>query len=107
MYCMNFKEIISNECRLKGYSQKTIDAYTHHVEKFLASKQSPREYLLALIEKNKSDETVRSAGFAVKFYLQTLQQNSPDIQQLLNNLPNVKREKKLPAVLSKLEFKKE
>ncbi|MFH1425173.1 MAG: tyrosine-type recombinase/integrase [archaeon] len=93
--------LVSQECKLKGYSQKTIKSYLHHIEKFLASKKTPRDYLLSLIEKNKSDETVKSAGFAVKFYLKTIKEGSSDVENLLNNLPNVKREKKLPVILSK------
>jgi site-specific recombinase XerD len=101
---MNFREIIADECRLKGYSQKTIDSYIHHTEKFLASKKPVREYLLSLIASNKSDETIRSAGFAVKFYLNTIKNDSSEIQNILDNLPNVKREKKLPIILSKEEI---
>ncbi len=86
--------LISQECKLKGYSQKTIKSYLHHVNKFLASKKTPRDYLLTLIEENKSDETVRSAGFAIKFYLKTIKEESSDAESLLNDLPNVKREKK-------------
>ena len=96
--------LISQECKLKGYSQKTIKSYSHHIKKFLASNKTPREYLLTLIEKNKSDETVRSAGFAVKFYLKTIKGGSSDVENLLNDLPNVKREKKLPVILSKGEI---
>lgn len=96
--------LISQECKLKGYSQKTINNYLHYIKKFLASKKTPKDYLLTLIEKNKSDETVRSAGFAVKFYLKTIKKSSSDIENLLNDFPNVKREKKLPVILSKEEI---
>jgi len=96
--------LISQECKLKGYSQKTIKSYLHYIKKFLASNKTPREYLLTLIEKNKSDETVRSTGFAVKFYLKTIKGGSSNVETLLNDLPNVKREKKLPVILSKGEI---
>ena len=96
--------MISQECKLKGYSQKTINSYLHHIRKFLASKKTARDYLLTLIEKNKSDETVRSAGFAVKFYLKTIKKDSSDVENILNDLLNVKREKKLPVILSKEEI---
>jgi site-specific recombinase XerD len=96
--------LISRECKLKGYSQKTINSYLHYIKKFIASKKTPRDYLLTLIEKNKSDETVRSAGFAVKFYLKTIKKSSSDVENLLNDFPNVKREKKLPVILSKEEI---
>jgi len=57
------------ECKLKGYSQKTINNYLHHINRFIVSKKQPRDYLFSLIEKDKSDETIRSAGFTIKFYL--------------------------------------
>ena len=36
--------IVVQECKLKGYSQKTIDNYLHHIKKFASSGKSPREY---------------------------------------------------------------
>jgi len=104
IFFMDFREIIADECRLKGYSQKTIDSYIHHTEKFLASKKPVKEYLLSLIASNKSDETIRSAGFAIKFYLNAIKKDSLEIQTILDNLPHVKKEKKLPVILSKEEI---
>lgn len=98
--------LVTQECKLKGYSKKTINNYLHHTNKFIASKKKPRDYLLSLIEKGKSDETIRSAGFAIKFYLNIAKKESTDIQEILDNLPNVKREKKLPIILSKEEIEK-
>ena len=96
---MDHEILIKNECKLRGYSQKTIKNYIFHVNKFIQSKKQPREYLLNLINKKYSDETIRSACFAIKFYLKILKK---DID--LENLPNVKREKKLPIILSKKEI---
>lgn len=62
-------------------------------------------YYLLLIEK-KSDETIRSTCFAVKFYLNIIKKDSSQIQSVLDNLPNIKREKKLPIILSKEEIEK-
>ena len=98
------ESIVVQECKLKGYSQKTIDNYLHHIKRFALSGKPPREFLLALIEKGNSDETIRSACFAIKFYLNTIKKDSLEIQEVLNNLPNVKREKKLPIILSKEEI---
>ena len=98
--------IIVQECRLKGYSQKTIDNYLHHIRRFALSGKSPRDFLLALIEKGGSDGTVRSAGFAIKFYLNAIKKDSLEIQKVLDNLPNIKREKKLPVILSKEEVER-
>jgi len=116
--------IVVQECKLKGYSQKTIDNYLYHIKRFALSGKSPRDFLLALIEKGNSDETIRSACFAIKFYLNTIKKDSLEtkksigflvpemqgaflgIQEVLDNLPNVKREKKLPVILSKEEIER-
>src|SRR3989344_5862792 len=100
------ESIVVQECKLKGYSQKTIDNYLHHIKKFALSGKPPRDFLLALIENGNSDETVRSAGFAIKFYLSTIKKDSSKIQDILDNLPNLKREKKLPVILSKEEIER-
>jgi site-specific recombinase XerD len=96
--------VVVQECRLKGYSQKTIDNYLHHIKKFVSSGKSPRDFLLGLIAKDNSGETLRSAGFAIKFYLKTIKKDNSEIQEILINLPNFKREKKLPVILSKEEI---
>ena len=101
---LNVEELITQECKLRGYSSKTIKSYLHHVRKFEESRLTPKAFLLDLIEKKKSDETIRSAGFAVKFYLQILKRNDASIEMVLKNLPNLKREKKLPIILSKNEI---
>ena len=98
--------LVSQECKLKGYSRKTIENYLHHIRKFIASKKLPREYLLSLINQGSSDGSVRSVGFAIKFYLNTIKKDSPEIQNILDNLPNVKPEKKLPVILSKEEIER-
>ncbi|MBN1156462.1 tyrosine-type recombinase/integrase [Candidatus Woesearchaeota archaeon] len=103
---METESIVVQECKLKGYSQKTIDNYLHYIKRFALSGKPPREFLLALIEKGDSDETVRSAGFAIKFYLNTIKKDSSEIQGILDNMPNIKREKKLPVILSKEEIEK-
>lgn len=103
---MEWEKLISDECQLKGYSQKTMENYVYHVGKFLESQKNPREYLLSLINKGKADETIRATCFAIKFYLNILKRSDPEIESILNNLPNVKREKKLPIILSKEEINK-
>ena len=102
---MNTLKLIEDECKLKGYSQKTINNYVHHITKFLSSGKPAREYLLQLINSSKSDETVRSAGFAIKFYLKIVNESSA-IREIIGCIPNVKREKKLPVILSKEEIEK-
>ena len=102
---VDIENLVSQECKLKGYSQKTINGYLYHIKKFINSGKEPREYLLSLIGKNKSDETIRSVGFAIKFYLKTTKKDDPKVDSLLKDIPNVKREKKLPVILSKYEIK--
>jgi len=87
------EDIIVQECKLKGYSQKTINTYLHHIKKFVLSEKTPREFLLGLIAKDNSDETVRSASFAIKFYLNTIKKESSEIQDVLDNLPNEKEKR--------------
>ena len=121
---MIYTDQVTNECKLKGYSQKTIDTYLHRIKKFMSSGKTPRDFLLGLIAKDNSDETVRSAGFAIKFYLNTIKKDCSEtkkslgflvpemqdaflgIQEVLDNLPNIKREKKLPVILSKEEIER-
>jgi integrase/recombinase XerD len=102
----NWRKLIIDECKLKGYSKKTIESYMHHLEKYFESKKSPRDYLLSLIHRHKSDETVRSAGFAIKFYLKASRDDSQDIDSVIGKIPNLKREKKLPTILSKEEIER-
>lgn len=46
----------------------------------------------------------KMTGSAIKFHLNTIKKDSSQIQDILNNLPNFKREKKLPIILSKEEI---
>lgn len=103
---MNTHELVTDECKLRGYSNKTLKSYLYHIKKYEESKKTPREFLLFLIKNKKSDETVRSAGFAIKFYLQLLKKNDPNIEGILKGLPNVKKAKKLPVILSKSEIER-
>ena len=105
-YYTEIETIVVQECKLKGYSKKTMDSYLYYINKFIISGKDPRDYLLYLINKGCSDETVRSTGFAIKFYFNTIKKDSKEIQQILDNMPNVKREKKLPVILSKEEIER-
>lgn len=102
----DWKEQLENELKLRGYSPQTIKSYEYHVKEFIESKKPPREFLLSLIQKNKSNETIRSTTFAIKFYLNILKKQDPSLDQIINSLPNSKREKKLPEILSKEEIDK-
>jgi len=94
-----------DECKLRGYSRKTERAYLFHMEKYLDSGLDPDKFLLKLIKEGKKRETVRLAGFAVKFYLRFINKNNAAKQIMITNLPNVKKEKRLPVILSKTDIK--
>jgi len=100
----NWKDLLLNELKLKGYSKKTVSAYVFHVSKFIESGLNPREFLLKLINKGKSKETVRVAGFAIKFYLSIKAKQNKEINKIIEKTPNQKRDKKFPIILSKKEI---
>jgi site-specific recombinase XerD len=100
----NWKKLLAEELDLKGYSKKTKSAYLFHVGKFIESGLNPREFLLKLINNNKSKETVRVAGFAIKFYLGIKAKQNKEINNIIKKTPNQKRDKKLPIILSKNEI---
>ena len=100
----NWKDLLLNELKLKGYSKKTKSAYLFHVSKFIESGLGPREFLLKLINNKKSKETVRVAGFAIKFYLSIKAKQNKEINNIIEKTPNQKRDKKLPVILSKKEI---
>ena len=100
----NWKDLLLDELKLKGYSKKTISAYVFHVGKFIESGLGPREFLLKLINNKKSKETVRVAGFAIKFYLSIKSKQNKEINNIIEKTPNQKRDKKLPIILSKKEI---
>lgn len=95
----DWKIKVEDEAKLRGYSKQTIKVYLYHVGKFLLSGLEPRRYLLSLVGK-KSDETIRNVGFAIRFYLAVI--GSKDEFEF----PNLKREKKIPVVLSKSEIER-
>ncbi len=100
----NWQCLVENELKLKGYSKKTLKAYLFHIGKFIESGLEPKEYLLKLIGEGKSKESVRVAGFAVKFYLRVKSISDNSINQVIQDIPNQKRDKQLPVILSKNEI---
>ncbi len=102
----NWKNELIEELKLRGYSRKTINAYVFNVGKFLKSKLDPKKYLIKLIDEGKSKETVRVAGFAVKFYLGIKSEQDKSINKIIEKIPNVKRDKKLHVILSKREIER-
>ena len=86
-YKNNWRELLVNECKIRGYSQKTIKTYSYFVGDFLNSPLTFREYLLKLIDKNPSDSTIRTATFSIKFFL-----NLIDVKDQ-TQIPNYKKHK--------------
>jgi len=94
----NWENKLINELKLRGYSKKTTNAYVYYVRKFLNSGKSEREFLLKLIEEGKSRSTVRLAGFSIKFFNNLDKVDEEDI------IPNMKKGRRLPEILSKKEI---
>ncbi|MDD4607482.1 MAG: tyrosine-type recombinase/integrase [Patescibacteria group bacterium] len=101
---------LERELKLRGFSPRTIKAYLYYNKNFLnyASK-NPRDinnedikrYLDFLIKKNLSSSTLNLIINSLKFYY----------KQILNRrffykIKHVKKDKKLPTVLSQAEIKK-
>ncbi len=94
----NWKNKLIEDIKLRGYSNKTLKAYLYNVGKFLDSGLSDKDFLLDLIKKGKSRETVRQAGFAIKFF------NKLNDSKGENTIPNMKKCRKIPEILSKKEI---
>jgi len=103
---ISWQSKIEEEGKLRGYSIKTTQSYIHQVNLFLKSGKTPRQYLLGLIENKKADGTVRSAGFAIKFYLKLIYKENRNVKEILNRIPNLKKGNKLPEILSKGEIER-
>lgn len=99
-FVLDWREKLVSECRVRGFSKKTISAYCFHANKFLLSGISLKGFLDSLAIKGYKSASIRQAGFACKFYLKTFGFDSA------LNVPNFKRDKKLPIILSKVEIEK-
>ena len=95
----NWKEKLISECKLRGYSQKTVNAYMYNIKGFLDSGLSERDYLLNIINKGKGRETVRQIGFSIKFFNKMGNVDEKDLP-----LPNMKKGNKLPEIISRKEI---
>lgn len=91
--------------RLRGYSPKTIRAYTGHVERFLRfidsngsawDEQMVTAYSLVLVDRDFSSSYINQAISAVSFYLLHVCRRSPTSVRYVRP----KRARKLPNVLS-------
>ena len=88
---------LTEELKLRKYSPQTIKAYFQIIQNFLASEKSPRDFLLQYTDK--SNSSIRSVYFALKFFSEYVLQQPFD-----ENLPLAKDSTKLPAVLNREEI---
>ncbi len=98
-------EELEKELKLRNYSKKTIKSYVFSVEKLLEyangnsiTKELVEIYIIKALE-IKNSSSVSKDLFAIKFFFTNV------LKQKLN-LPNPKRNKTIPEVLTKEEIKK-
>jgi len=96
---------LEKELTLRNYSSKTIKGYLFSVNKYLEysrnkgiNKESVEDYVVKFL-KSKNPSTVSKDLFAIKFFFENV------LKQKLN-LPNPKKNKTLPDILSIKEIKK-
>jgi integrase/recombinase XerD len=101
-------ENLANELKLRGFSEKTIKTYIFFNQKLLNfTKKSPADigvteikaYLAALMDTH-SSSTVNLAFSSIRFFYENI------LKKDLKEIKVSKREKKLPAVLTRDEVRK-
>lgn len=105
------RERMEMAMRLRNFSSKTIASYIWQVKAFTRmfgrspaelGEQEVQQYVHSLVQKNKSWSSVRLAYSALRFlYRETLGRD-----WRVDQLPRVKREKRLPEVLALEEIEK-
>lgn len=100
---------MTEELRLKGYSQKTCKGYTGHVRRFAEytqiepneiTEENIRHYILMLLtEQSCSHAYVNQALCAIKFLMRNVLKN----KTVSLEIPHCKKEKKLPEIMSRDE----
>jgi len=98
------KEMEEN-LKLKNYSKETIKSYISHVKKYTEyakdkglNPQTAKEFILKKLEKN-NPSSVSHSVFAIKYFFKEILHKKLDI-------PNPKRNKTLPDILTPEEVKK-
>jgi len=100
---------VKNELILKNYSKKTIKSYVFCLREYFEYKksdlnicdpQSIKQFLLIKYEKNYAVQTINLYICAIKFYYRNMLGFHNEIE-----IRFVKKPKKLPIVLSKIEIK--
>ena len=96
---------LEENLKLKNYSKETIKIYLNHVKKYLEfvrgtkiNTKSAKEFILKQLDK-KEPSSVAHSVFALKYFFKEI------LNQELN-IPNPKRNKKIPEILTKEEIKK-
>jgi site-specific recombinase XerD len=101
---------LSQEMKLRGFSQKTVKSYLYYITAMLhfANKgpknitgDNVRNYLELLADKGRSSSTLNTAYSALKFYFEKILR-----RKFFTNIPRRKKNKKLPEVLSREEVAK-
>jgi integrase/recombinase XerD len=102
---------LDEELALRGYSSNTRNDYRLQVQRFLkwlqrepatASEENLRAYLLDILDSGLSTSYVRQARAALSILYRDLLNQAEKVV----HIPSVKREKKLPLVLSKVEVQR-
>jgi len=97
------------DLELKGYSSNTVDAYLRYTNRFVQFYQMPieqlhtdeiRSYLYYLIVTKKCSHSYVNVNYSALKFLYTNVLNKP---WNINKLPRMKKDKKLPVILSKSE----
>ena len=95
----NLLQKLEEELRLRRYSKNTVKRYLDVIENFFKTGKEAREFLLNYT--NKSNATMRSVYFALKFF-----HNNILGERFEENIPLSKNKAKLPIVLNKEEIEK-
>lgn len=110
---MNNEQILiklSEQCKLRGFSNKTLKAYLYNTSKFIlwykkelknCAKEDIEKYILMLHKKNYDINTIRQITSSLIFIFK----NILNQQVSIKNIPLPKRKKQLPKTLTKEEIK--
>ncbi len=102
-----FIEKLTERCKLRGFSLQTIKSYSYHVSDFLdfldksrhnPNKEGVKSYLLS---QNSSRNTLRLKHMSIRFFFKEVLNKPLNLEEI----PMMKKEKKLPKVISKEKIK--
>lgn len=101
----NLLKKLEENLKFKNYSKETIKSYLNHVKKYLEfakdkglNEESAKKYLLNKLSKNEPSSVAHNI-FAIKYFFREVLQKELDI-------PNPKRNKTIPEILTVQEIKK-